>query len=462
MSKARRNQGPVLGPDRQPRTRAIGPILCPVMPMGAVVAGPIVDRVADQLPLPPSKAKPLELIVYGPTGRVIPGAEVTLTDGTASGTDVAVTDRHGRAVLVLPASQCDTQLLLEARGYWGCRIDRPVLHPIVTGSALTNTVVLSEIEGPAVDSPSWGLEAMRLDSVPSVSFLGRRNARCALIVAEVGQVALGQPVAMGAADHGQGEKGCMGHDGLSDGTLVMTHLLQQAAPEAEVTVLPMSVRPRVADAIAALDWCITAGMDVACLCFASAAWDDGLHSALKRARRAGVIVICPVGEAPGPVQFPAASDEVIAVGAVGHKAASPKVSAHAALNGAEGQDGFCLPVRAATGAGIDLVAPGIAIRADQNILSGSALAAVHVAGFTLCLLHTDEALHRLPRSGVRLLELTAMLRDACTDLGFASDRQGAGMPVWGVKGRMRKSVGAENALAMGAQAAMDQIARTLG
>lgn len=408
--------------------------------------------------------KTVEVVVFGPCGQRLQGAEVTFSNGHAIGTDVAVSDRHGRAVLEVSAGpgQKHTQLLVEAKGYWGRRIERPILHANTGPSAQTNAVLLEPIEGPAVDSVSWGLEAMRLDSVPCISHLGGGRAKSALIVGQVGQSGVGQPkvIAAASSDHCI-QEGVPKPSKIADGVSSMANLLRQAAPEAEVTVLPMPLRPTISDAIAAIDWCIASGIDVACFCFADDSCDHALLAAVKRARRAGVVLICPVGEAQGRPSFPSTCDEAIGVAAIGHRTASPKGSAHFAMTGSEGRDGFCQPHLGTRGIGIDMVAPGIAVVADDRILSGSALAAVHVAAFALCLLHSQDGLRRSPRSGVRLLELLANLRGACMDLGFPADQQGTGLPVWGMKGRASLSKPAETRLAAEAQVAMNSIARAL-
>ena len=430
--------------------------LHPVMPFSAAVLG---RQGAGQAKGPQealTDRQIVELVVYGPGRRVVPGAEVTYRTTHMIQTDIAVTDQNGRALLTVPAGRGadGAELVVEAKGFWGRRILNPVLHPVVGDKALSNAVCLTALAGPAVDSVSWGLEAMGLDSVSSVSFLGQRVGRFALILAEVGCQQTGQPFVYAGADASRRAS----ERGLSETTVAMARLLCEAAPEAEVTILPLPLRPTVAEAIAALDWCMEHGVDVACLCVASAARENRLQTALRRAKRAGVLVICPSGDGSAALPFPATSEDVLTVAMVGHKGASPKGAAHVALNGEEGRDGFCLSNLAIRAEGIDLVAPGIAVMADGLILSGSALAAVHVGGFALCLLQTDERFLRQSRSGVRLLDMTSAILGHCIDLGLAPGQQGAGLPVWGMKGRARTSPDAEVRLAKGAQSAMDMIA----
>lgn len=439
-------------------------VLRPILPLSAAVVTASRQNHRGVADTAEQGAKTVEVVVYGPFGEAVQGAEVTFSDGHVIGTDVAISDSQGRVVLQVAAEpgQKNTQLLVEAKGYWGRRIERPILRPNGGASAQTNAVVLAPIEGPAVDSVSWGLEAMRLDSVPCISHLGGRRVTCAVIAAEVGQNGMGQPTVFAAAsvDHCQHE-GARRPAKISDTVMSMAHLLQRAAPEADITVLPMPLRPTISDAIAAIDWCIDAGIDVACFCFADDSCDPCLWAAVKRARRAGVVLICPVGEMQGRPSFPAACEEVIGVAAIGHRTASPKGSAYFAMNGSEGRDGFCQPRHGAQGIGIDMVAPGVAVVADGRILSGSAMAAVHVAAFALCLIQSQDGLRRSPRSGVRLLDVLASLRAACMDLGFPVDQQGAGLPVWGMKGRAVLSKPAETQLGAEAQGAMNSIARAL-
>jgi len=464
MPIAGRNDGIGKDCDDHFALRLAGAKWQPVLPLMAAVlgcSGPRPSRASVPIQ---AEWQSVELVVYGPDGRAVPDAEVTYTCGQSAEAEVALTDRFGKAVLLVPANRnsADAQLLVEAKGFWGRRIHSPVLHPITPGPQVSNAVSLSLIGGPAVDSPPWGIEAMGLDSVSAVSFLGAPSAKCALIIAEVGIPKGGAPVVFPPADavaEGAGKpKGAMR---LSDSTIAMTGLLQRCAPEAEVTVLPLSVNPASRDMVVAIDWCIAQAIDVACLCFASLGRDDAVQDALKRAKRAGLLLICPSGDSQAGLTFPATSDQVVTVAAIGHAAACPKESAHGALNGQRGPDGYCLSNLTVWGVGIDMVAPGIAFLAKDQILSGSTFAAIHVAAFALCLLQSDEVLHRAPRTSVRLLELGASLGASCMDLGFTPAQQGAGMPVWGMKGRTRKSPEVEAQLARSAQAAMDLIAQGL-
>lgn len=434
----------------------------PILPLMAAILG----RSEHHLPRPTADRarESVEIVVYGPDGRAVSDAEVTFTCSNAPDAEVALTDRFGKAVLSIPVSQTPkgSQLLIEAKGFWGRRIHNPILHPIAPESPMSNAVILSLIEGPAVDSLPWGIEAMRFDAVSALSFLGARAAKCALIVGEVGGHGCGQPVRCASGSAAACDRLVRTEKAhLSGGTLAMTSLLHHSAPDAEVTVLPLSLDPSSRDIVAAIDWCIAHAIDVACLCFSSDGRDWNLQNALQRAQNAGLLVICPAGDMRARIAFPAASGQVLTVAPIGHGAVCPKESAHGALNGVPGLDGYCLSNLAVEGPGIDMVAPGISILAEDQILSGSAFAAVHVAAFALCLLQSDESMHRAPRSAVRLLELGASLRACCMDLGFAPRQQGAGMPVWGVKGRARKSPEVEAQLAKGAQTAMDLIAQGL-
>ena len=59
-----------------------------------------------------------------------------------------------------------------------------------------------------------------------------------------------------------------------------------------------------------------AGVDLICMSLGSPSPSDVLHQALQHASKAGVIIVCAAGNDGGPVNYPAAFSETIAVGAV--------------------------------------------------------------------------------------------------------------------------------------------------
>lgn len=91
------------------------------------------------------------------------------------------------------------------------------------------------------------------------------------------------------------------------------------APECEILSLKvlghsgMGSNQSVAEAVR---FSAEAGVDLICMSLGSPAPSDVLHQALQMAYKAGVIVVCAAGNDGGPVNYPAAFSETIAVGAV--------------------------------------------------------------------------------------------------------------------------------------------------
>lgn len=72
-----------------------------------------------------------------------------------------------------------------------------------------------------------------------------------------------------------------------------------------------------AEAVAtAVRHCVDAKVDIACMSLGSPRADSRLHDAIRHAVNHGVIVVCAAGNDGGPVNYPAAFVETIAVGAV--------------------------------------------------------------------------------------------------------------------------------------------------
>src|SRR5262249_44720724 len=89
------------------------------------------------------------------------------------------------------------------------------------------------------------------------------------------------------------------------------------ASEAELHVCKLPLDPRTSDLVAALDYCMAAGIDVACLGFGSRRGSTIVEQRIVAAKHMGISIIAAAGSDGGPVQFPACSPQVIAVGAIG-------------------------------------------------------------------------------------------------------------------------------------------------
>lgn len=127
--------------------------------------------------------------------------------------------------------------------------------------------------------------------------------------------------------------------------------------------------------VAAIDWAIAQDVDIINISFGTTVDSEEIHAAIKRAYDAGILIVAAAGN-NGVVEYPAAYDEVIAVGAVDAKGER-----------AEGS---------AIGDELELVAPGQQIVSTGAfggvcVVGGTSLAAPHVAGVASVLWQKDKS-----------------------------------------------------------------------
>ena len=128
--------------------------------------------------------------------------------------------------------------------------------------------------------------------------------------------------------------------------------------------------------------------------------DDGVHSAIREAYAAGIIVVCAAGNDAGSVNYPAAYKETVAVGAVDSHGAACEFSCK--------------------GKEIAVAAPGQDITSTwlsggYATVSGTSMAAPFVSG-VLALYISAE--HKLDRT-VHHSDVMAALAKTCKDVGAA-------------------------------------------
>ncbi len=129
----------------------------------------------------------------------------------------------------------------------------------------------------------------------------------------------------------------------------------------------------LSDIIDGIDWARMNGMKVINMSLGCNCPSQVLRDAVVRAYNAGIVIVAAAGNSGGPVIYPAAYPEVIAVGATDQ------------LNNA--------PLWSSRGPELDLVAPGVSIYSTYKgtsyaTLSGTSMASPHVAGEVALLLKT--------------------------------------------------------------------------
>lgn len=149
-----------------------------------------------------------------------------------------------------------------------------------------------------------------------------------------------------------------------------------AGPAADlyaIKVLSASGSGYLSDVIEGIQWAIANGMQVINMSLGTSADIQSFHDAVIAAKNAGIVVVAAAGNSGGSVIFPAAYPEAIAVSATDKN----NVLASFSSRGPE----------------VDLSAPGVSIYSTYKgtgyaTLSGTSMAAPHVAGSAALVLNT--------------------------------------------------------------------------
>jgi len=166
---------------------------------------------------------------------------------------------------------------------------------------------------------------------------------------------------------------------------------------------------------------------------------DSLASIEQRiavAKQQGIGVIAAAGNLAGPVQFPACSPHVMAVGAIGQIGNYPEDSPQAfqAAAGAPVDGGLFIPSFSCRGPELDLCAPGVGVIACQSpdgyaACDGTSLAAAHVTALAALILahHNDFKGSFASRDFRRVERLFQILKDTAQPIGHPW-HTGSGLP----------------------------------
>ncbi|MDE7298164.1 MAG: S8 family peptidase, partial [Lachnospiraceae bacterium] len=149
-------------------------------------------------------------------------------------------------------------------------------------------------------------------------------------------------------------------------------------------VLDSQNRAPVSRIVEAIDWAVAQKVDIINLSFGTTVDSPALRAAIQRAYNAGILLVAAAGNS-GVVEYPAAYDEVIAVGAVD----------------AHGDHSY----GSAVGHALELVAPGEGIVSTGAFgglctAGGTSLAAPHVTGIASVLWQLDKS---MPADFIRAL-----------------------------------------------------------
>ncbi len=178
------------------------------------------------------------------------------------------------------------------------------------------------------------------------------------------------------------------------------------APEAElwaVKVLGSDAQGAISDVIKGLEWAIDHGIGVVNMSLGTPQNSQTLREAVRAAWEAGLVLIAAAGNESSRVLYPAAYEEVIAVGAT--------------------KKDDKLAWFSNSGPGIELVAPGEEVPATYpgnryRLASGTSFAASHVAGVAALLVSSGIGDNRAIR---------AQLQETAEELGLLPEEEGFGL-----------------------------------
>ena len=375
--------------------------------------------------------------VLGEGGKPVERAEVCVVGEQASAQ--GLTGKDGRVELTLHSELPETisELFVNARsGYWGLWRHRPELQ-----ADTPNTITLKRLALP--DTQEWGGKAMRFDQLPT-EFRGA-GVKIALIDSGVAtshkQLAgIKYGIDIRGGEERSWAQDYMGHGtpcaGLIAAVPDVTLGIRGYAPESELHVCRLPPDARCSDIVAALDYCLEAGIDVACLGFGCKRGSAIVEQRIAAAKRQGVGIVAAAGNSAGMVLFPACSPHVLAIGAIGQTGSYPEDSPQAVQAAAATAiaGGLFAPLFSCRGPELDACAPGVAVVACQSpdgygICDGTSLAAAHVTALAALILahHGDFRGGFARRDFQRIERLFQILKDTAQPIGQPWET-GAGLP----------------------------------
>jgi subtilisin len=372
------------------------------------------------------------------SGAPLERAEVQIAgeQGTARG----LTDKDGKVDLTLYGERLETITDLSVKprsGYWGLWRQRPNLQ-----TDAVNSFTLEPLSLPG--GPDWGAKAMRLDQLPAEC----RGAGIKIALIDTGVAISHKQLAKidrGIDIRGGGDGRSWSQDAAGHGTPCASIIgavpdaatgIRGYAPEAELHVCRLPPDARCSDLVAALDYCLETGIDVACLGFGCERGSAIVEQRIAAAKQQGVGIIAAAGNSAGAVLFPACSPHVMAVGAIGQIRSYPDDSPQAqqAAASAAVADGLFVPPFSCRGPELDLCAPGVAVVACQSpdsyaVCDGTSLGAAHVAALAVLILaHHGDFKGRFARRDIQRVErLFQILKDTARPIGHPW-LVGAGLP----------------------------------
>ncbi len=354
-----------------------------------------------------------------------------------------VTGQDGKVALHLEGELPETvmELLVEPRaGYWPLYRYRPRVEP--RGVTVVTVHRMSPTE-----QRDWSGAAMGFDRLPTA----QRGAGVSIALIDSGvatnhpqlkAIARGIDLAAGARpDARSWAEDVAGSHGTACAGIIAaapdaTQGIRGYASQADLHVCKLPAHARCSDLLAAIDYCLDARIDVACLGYGCQSGSLIVEQRIMAAKQQGIALIAAAGNTGAAVEFPACSTHVLAIGAIGQVGSFPDDSPQAAQAAAAlpaGQ-GFFVPPFACQGPELDLCAPGVAVVSCASpdghaVYDGSSLAAAHATALAALILaeHGDFRRAFSARDFRRVERLFQILKETARPIGHPW-HTGAGLP----------------------------------
>lgn len=407
------------------------------------------------------------------SGEPVENAAVQLVG--ERGTVQGLTDREGKVDLTLfgELPETITELFIKPRsGHWGLWRHRPELR-----SDTLNAFTLEPLSLP--EALHWGGQAMRFEQLPPECRGG--GIKIALIDSGVAT----SHKQLTGINHGinvrDGEQRSWSQDDIGHGTPCAgiiraaadsAHGIRGYAPDSELHVCRLPADARCSDLVAAIDYCLQAGIDVACLGFGCERGSAIVEQRIAAAKQQGIGIIAAAGNSAAAVLFPASSPHVMAVGAIGQIGSYPDDSPQAfeAAAGVTVARGLFVPPFSCRGPELDLSAPGVAAITCQSpdgyaVCDGTSIASAHVTALAALILahHSDFKGAFAKRDFQRVERMFQILKATAQPIGHPW-LTGAGLPdaaralgVWSAPRPMAATLNAELAEMRSAIRQLNQI-----
>jgi subtilisin len=211
-----------------------------------------------------------------------------------------------------------------------------------------------------------------------------------------------------------------------------------------IRVCDVKAKTNQADMTAALDLLREEHeVDLVNLSLAADTQSEILHEAVLDLRDSGVLAICAAGNAAGPVWFPAAMEEAVAVSAIGLLGGSAPFSVSYGQRPDEaatdrfGSDGFYVARFSCAGPEVTCAAPGVGILSTVPSvfiepvfaeMDGTSMASPIACGVLAARLARDREYRSMARDERRAARALEVLAGSCRDIGLAAEFQGRGVP----------------------------------